>query len=175
MRKFRKFPTRFQTSKLLMKGTKASMSSVFAQPIAESDLEPITIARGDSYEVQLVPVPKDAPATFQGENAADILCIDINKFGVDDAVRWVNASSAVFTFGKSKVRPVIIIMGPSDKLGSREMAAMSEKLGSKGVRFHRWPKGCDSSADAFKALGEKLAGRLQGVNVGVDAPLVAIT
>lgn len=116
--------------------------------------ETMTISNADGYEVQLVELLPDAPTSFEPKSEADILCLDIHKFGIGRTIDWVEQAQG--RIADDEMPLCIVAIGNEKDLSVRDLWRVSEELEPAGAIFHRWPEGCDSFSDAFHRFGESV-------------------
>lgn len=125
-----------------------------AQPAAAWIGESMVIARDGDEVVWLQEVLPAAPPTYKPQSAADILCLDLHKFGIAGATSWVRDAQS--SIADDQWPLCIVALGNPGDLGVKDLWRISEELEPAGAIFHRWPKNCESFADAFHRFGESV-------------------
>lgn len=116
--------------------------------------ESMTIANSEGADVKLVEVLPTASPTFEPQSAADILCLDIHKFGIGPAIEWVEQAQS--RIEDSELPLCIVVIGNEKDLSVKDLWRVSEEIEPAGAIFHRWPENCESFAQAFVRFGESL-------------------
>jgi hypothetical protein len=114
------------------------------------------VAQQRDHRVTLVELLPGAPVDFEPRCAADIVCLDIEKFGVEGAVGWV-VEVQDRRIDADKLPLCIVVLGNEQRLSLEELWHVFEELDSAGAIFHSWPENCRSFEEAFRLLGESIA------------------
>lgn len=133
------------------KEVRAGMGAVAQPEVYRADA--FVVAAGPGYEVKLVHIRRGMPPGFRTECAADILCLDLQEFGLPETIAWVRAALA-HSPGDS---PCIAVLGREEELSREELWHISTELEPAGALFHAWPEGCRSFGDAFNALATEIS------------------
>lgn len=104
------------------------------------------------YLVELLP---GTPVEFDPRCAADIHCLDLGKFGMNEVVGWVSETQDRRT--KMERLPLcIVVVAEEGRLTVEELWRVSNELQPAGAIFHSWPENCTSFEEAFDRLGQSI-------------------
>lgn len=116
----------------------------------------ITVAEGSEGKVELIQVTRNTPPGYRAHSNADILCIDLHEFGIQETVAWINSAQAA-AVAQFDGPACIAVLGDMDQLSVEELSEISRLIEPAGAIFQSWPKGCTSFAEAFDAFGKGVA------------------
>jgi hypothetical protein len=116
----------------------------------------ITLADDSEGKVELVQVTRSTGPDYRPNSNADILCIDLHEFGIEEAIDWIRKTQEL-SMALYRGPAVIAVLGDADRLSVGELAEISRRLEPAGAIFRPWPKGCKSFSEAFVAFGEAVA------------------
>lgn len=116
--------------------------------------ESMTISNAEGADVLLVEVLPAASPTFEPQSAADILCLDLHKFGLGSAIHWVEQAQS--RIEDDELPLCIVAIGNEKVLSVKDLWRVSAELEPAGAIFHRWPENCESFAEAFRRFGESV-------------------
>lgn len=107
------------------------------------------------YRVQLVEMLPGVEFDFQPENAGDILCFELEAFGLDTVIAWVEQAQAR-RIEVGELPLCIMVLGDEAQLTPEDMWRISEELEPAGAIFHSWPDDSRGFAGAFCQLAKSI-------------------
>jgi hypothetical protein len=125
------------------------------EPQSTYGMKMVVAQQGDHcvYLAELLP---GTPVEFEPRCAADIHCLDIEKFEMDAVVGWVSAAQDR-RIKMGRLPLCIVVVANEDRLTVEELWRVSEELQPAGAIFHSWPENCTSFSKAFTLLGQSIA------------------
>ncbi len=111
----------------------------------------LSVAQGPGLKVDLVKVTQDTPPDYRPNSNADILCIDLHEFGIEEALAWIKAAqaSAIQQYGGPAC---IAVLADIKKLSVDQLRQISWDIEPAGAIFNPWPDDCESFDKAFSAF-----------------------
>jgi len=117
----------------------------------------MVVAQQGDHRVYLLELLPGTPVEFDPRCAADIHCLDIERFGMDAVVGWVSeAQDRRIKMGRLPL--CIVVVAEERRLTVEELWRVSHELQPAGAVFHSWPENCASFSDAFDLLGQSIKG-----------------
>src|SRR5258706_8688487 len=113
----------------------------------------LTIAEGPDGKVALIQVTETTEPGYRRYSNADILCIDLHKFGIPKTLDWINQDQAA-AIARYDGPACITVLGDIDQLSVEQLAEISDLIEPAGAIFQAWPKGCKSFEKPFDAFGK---------------------
>lgn len=119
-----------------------------------------TIVEGPDGKVALIEVTETTEPGYRRYSNADILCIDLHKFGIPKTLDWINNDQAA-AIARYDGPACITVLGNLDKLSVEQLSEISDLIEPAGAIFQAWPKGCKNFEEALDAFGKGVAANYQ--------------
>jgi hypothetical protein len=110
--------------------------------------------------IKLVQVMPSTPAHLYPSEADSIFCLGIGdgQFTIDESISWVRSALTKVKALSSEARlPIVVVLGNIAALTKQELTRVSTELLGVGAYFVKWPPGCASFEEAFRAFRDELA------------------
>jgi hypothetical protein len=110
-------------------------------------------------DIKLVHVPPGTPSRLYSKNAQSIFCIGVGdgQFSLGDAISWVRSALTDITLEGERRLPFVVVFGNAATLSEQNINGVSREMLRLGAYFVKWPEGCTSFEEAFKALRDEIA------------------
>lgn len=135
------------------------VSTVFARstPVTVTTAPETVIAEGPGYQVQTILVHPSTPPDFRPNSTADVLCLDLEEFGVSRALEWVRAAhESRRQAGETEVTPCVTALASSEwlrQLNKEDWSLVLNDLQDAGTILHEWSTDqYGTFNEAFEAL-----------------------
>ena len=127
----------------------------------------LTLVDSPEGTVELIQVSRSTPHCFRAHSNADILCIDLHEFGIEQAIKWISDEQTAAVERYSGPAIIAVLANP-DYLSVEELSEISKRLEPAGAIFRAWPDGCSSFDQAFDAFGKSVAGNYRWPKFAVE-------